>query len=172
MAKTKAKEKETGTDLNKLVVPVSGPGQKLFVPACGDRLILTAPWEFPLYLEYRNMQFAVEVGLYSPSATDKWGAYEPAVVGQRSRYKKVQAVLPAGTMIECDRVYIRTFNKSAIKDENDFDSITWKIVVGGKAKQKLRFWTKLVNCLSIQYELQFDSTYRDRIKAIKDVHES
>ena len=75
-------------------------------------------------------------------------------------------------MIECDRVYIRTFNKSAIKDENDFDSITWKIVVGGKAKQKLRFWTKLVNCLSIQYELQFDSTYRDRIKAVKDVHES
>ena len=160
MAKKKEKE-ETGTDLNKLVVPVSGPGQKLFVPACGDRLILTAPWEFPLYLEHRNMQFAVEVGLY-----------EPAVVGQRSRYKKVQAVLPAGTMIECDRVYIRTFNKSAIKDENDFDSITWKIVVGGKAKQKLRFWTKLVNCLSIQYELQFDSTYRDRIKAIKDVHES
>ena len=36
---------------------------KLFIPAVGDRIALTAPWEFSLYLERRNFKFAVTQGL-------------------------------------------------------------------------------------------------------------
>jgi hypothetical protein len=31
---------------------------KLYVPACGDRIVLTQPWTFTLYFERRNDVFA------------------------------------------------------------------------------------------------------------------
>jgi hypothetical protein len=145
---------------------------KLFIPACGDRLTLTAPWEFTLYLESRNMKFAEARGLYKPGKGDSWGAYD-----RSHNLKKVQASLPAGTVLECDRVYIRTQNKSRLKadgdaNEIDYDSIMWKVMQGEKMARNQRFWCKLSDACEIEYDLAVDSFYRDRVKAVKIVMES
>jgi len=143
---------------------------KFFVPACGDRIILMKPWTFPLYLEKRNMQFAKVRGLVDAKADNWMGVRE----GDRwtGKYKSVSITLGAGTIIECDRIYIRTFNKSRIHLEEDYDSITWKVTNNGKAVRHGRFWVKLPDCYNIEFELQVDSLYRDRVKVVKEVMES
>jgi len=75
--------------------------------------------------------------------------------------------------LECDRVYIRSFNKGRLKEGDDYDSITWRIVnEKGKTVQKLRFWAKLADCCEMTYALQSDSLYRDRVKLIRQVQEA
>ena len=167
---SKVKAKETTIDLNKLRSDhVPGPGsRRLFIPACGDRIVLTRDWTFTLYLESRNMGLAKSLGLVDPK-TSSWGVYED---GSSRVLKRVQVTLPAKLVLECDRVYIRTFNKSALKADNDYDSITWKILKNGKPATKLRFWCKLVDACEIEYDLQFDSLYRNRVKLLKSVHEA
>lgn len=142
---------------------------KLFIPACGDRLILVKDWVFPLYLERRNTKFAKTRGLLDQSADD-WGVW----VGERYRsgFKCVNAVLPAGTVLECDRVYIRSYNKSRLELGNDYDSITWKVIKKGKAERFGRFWTKLCDCNGLEFDLSDDGLFRDRVKSIKSVMES
>jgi len=140
----------------------------LFIPACGDRITLTKPWRFTLYLESRNMKFAIEHKLVGEK-TDRWGVHEN---GDYRKYKSVQASLAAGTVLECDRVYIRTFSKSALEVGDDYDSITWKVMKGDKPARNQRFWAKLPDCYEIEYDLPVGSLYRDRVKAIRLVHES
>jgi hypothetical protein len=139
----------------------------LFIPACGDRLVLTAPWAFQLYLEHRNVKFAVSKGLLPEKEKNSYGVWEGEKY--RSGYKRVDVVLKEGSVLECDRVYIRTFNKSALRTENDFDSITWKLMKGGKPVRNGRFWAKLPDCYSIEYRLDPDSLYRDRVKLVKSI---
>lgn len=131
---------------------------RLFIPACGDRIVLTEPWMFSLYLESRNLRFAKEHGHVSKEAS--WRD-----CGRGT--KKLVHVLPAGTVLECDRVYIRTFNKSRAHLEDDYDSITWKVMKGGKPVRNQRFWAKLSSCCEIECEVE--STYRDRVKLTKVV---
>lgn len=136
----------------------------LFIPACGDRLTLTEPWSFDLYLESRNIKFAHALKVLDMKA-ERWNQTDA-----NGKLKRVPVSLPAGTVLECDRVYIRSFNKSRVRLDNDYDSVTWKVIV--KDKGKGRFWVKLPACYEIHYELSIDSLYRDRIKVFKDVHES
>lgn len=147
---------------------------KLFVPACGDRIILSKPWTFTLYMESRNLKFAHAHGLVSKEDTTRWGLYEDPPPGQRhSRVlKRAQLTLPKGTVLECDRVYIRTFNKAKVQNENDYDSLTWKVIKDGKPAKNQRFWAKLVDCLDVQFDPKGVSTYRDRVKLIKAIHDS
>ena len=140
---------------------------KLFIPACGDRLNLVAPWTFDLYLEHRNLNFAIAREFIKADPKKKRCDY-----GYGKELQKVRATLPIGTTLECDRVYIRTFNKSRVKLEEDYDSITWKVVKNGKAMTKQRFWVKLPSCYDIDYTVESDSLYRDRIKAVREVMES
>lgn len=140
---------------------------RLFIPAVGDRLILTAPWKFRLFLESRNMKFAKSLAIEDPGK----GRWAPGPLPKR------EASLPEGTVLECDRVYIRTFNKSRVQEKDDYDSITWKVMAPkakGKAKGELRpagrFWVKLPDCYSIEYRLEWDSLYRDRVKVVDQVH--
>jgi hypothetical protein len=146
---------------------------KLFIPACGDRLTLVEPWTFDLYLESRNMKFAETHGALTPKEAEE-GRYGGVWTGESyaSKLKHVPVTLPTGTVLECDRVYIRTFSKSAIQVGDDFDSITWKVMKGDKPARNSRFWCKLPDVYNIEYELSLDSLYRDRIKAFKEVHES
>jgi hypothetical protein len=140
---------------------------KLFIPACGDRIILTQSWEFDLYLEHRNMKFAKEMKLVGPNVNN-WGVFD-----EDHDLKSVRATVPKGTVLECDRVYIRTFSKSALQTGNDFDSISWKCIQdNGKPVKNKRFWAKLPDCYNIEYKLEPDSLYRDRVKAVKIVLES
>ena len=96
---------------------------KLYIPAIGDRLVLTKDWEFLLYLERRNTAFAKEHKLVDEKFGESyWDAFEDGRYG--NRLKSVTASLPKGTTLEVDRVYIRTFNKSALKENEDYDSIS------------------------------------------------
>ena len=145
---------------------------KLFIPACGDRLVLSKAWEFTLYLESRNIKFAQEHKLYTPDENGRWGSYD-----RNHNLRKVRATLPAGTVLECDRVYIRTQNKSRMladgpADEIDYDSITWKVMKGDKMVKNQRFWCKLADACEIEFKLDADAFYRDRVKVFKQVHES
>ncbi len=143
---------------------------KLFIPACGDNLTTTAPWTFDLYLEHRNIRFAKDLGLVGKEDYEIWEGDR-----RNGRYKKLPVTLPTGTILECDRVYIRHYNKGRVQLEDYYDSITWRIqkVKGKEGKGKIsgRFWVKLPDCYGIEYELSVDSLYRDRIKAVRLVLE-
>ena len=139
----------------------------LYVPACGDRITLSASWTFTLYLERRNVGFAKERGLVEKGA-GLWSG------GFGKDLKRFEVTFPAGTMLEVDRVYIRTFNKTFVKDENDFDSITWKVMNPKNKKPfpKQRFWSKLVDANQIEFDPETSIAYRDRVKLVKLVMES
>lgn len=140
---------------------------KLFVPACGDRIVLSAPWGFSLWLERRSQRFAEALGLFKPV---KNAFYDGYVDGDyRKGLRSVRAELPAGTMLEFDRVYVRQQNKSRLEEGDDYDSVTFKVVRDGKAVRFQRFWVKLADACEIEYELQSDSIYRERVKAVKAV---
>ncbi len=131
---------------------------RLYVPACGDRLKLIEPWTFTLYFEHRNFAFAKEqkIILEDTPGFSRWG-----------RSKGWEAyTMPMGTVLECDRVYIRTFSKNASSVEDDYDSITWKIIgENGKQKKNCRFWAKLSDCNQIMFEIPSDANYKERAKA-------
>lgn len=149
---------------------------RLYVPACGDRIVLEKEWRFDLSLEYRNMKYAQAEKLFEPGPTERyvWSQYEDRVApGERPRLKTVPHSLPAGTVLEFDRVYIRTFNKSRVREDEDYDSVTFKVVLpNGKAKRHGRFWVKRSACLDIEYSMEQDGLYRDRVKAVRAILES
>lgn len=130
---------------------------KLFVPACGDRITLVQPWQFNLYLEHRNIKYAQLVGLV-PS-TQNWSVYVP-----NTNYKLATAAhtVAPGTVLECDRVYVRSTSKSAKSVEDSYDSITWKVVVNDKPSRNQRFWVKLSDCYSMEFDPASVSRYQDR----------
>ena len=147
---------------------------KLFVPACGDRIILTKPWKFPLTLERRNIKFAIERGLLDPKFAKSYGVWESEMAARvggtinYGKYKTVDAFLSKETILECDRMCIRARTKSSIETDDyvcqviEVDSITWRVISPktGKMILRQRFWVKLADCLQIEYKI--NSTYRDR----------
>lgn len=141
---------------------------RLFVPACGDRLMLAAPWSFHLALERRNVKFAKARSLVD-QAMREFDGYSDVPGGYS--FKQVDVVLDAGTILECDRVYVRSFSKGTLDSDRDFDSITWKVIgPSGKPLPRQRFWVKLYQCNQIEYSET--STYRDRVKLARLVMES
>lgn len=130
---------------------------KLYIPACGDRITLVEPWHINLYLEHRNIKYAQLVGLV-PN-TQNWSVYVP-----NTNYQLATAphIIEPGTVLECDRVYIRGTSKSAASSEDSYDSVTWKIVVNGKAPRNQRFWVKLTDCATLEYDPASISRYLDR----------
>jgi hypothetical protein len=132
---------------------------KLFVPACGDRVKLINDWTFAVFLEHRNMKFAEHRNIITKSeaASNRWGMY----VGERyGRELVIRAhTIKTGAILEIDRVYIRQFSKSAGTVDNDFDSITFKII----GEKHSRFWVKLADVNTIECELE--STYKQRLTA-------
>lgn len=135
-----------------------------YIPACGDRLILEKDWEFDLYLEYRNTDFAKSLDLLPKDGS---GHYEKG-----GGYKKVRGIVKAGLTLEIARVYVRQFSKSAIRVGDDYDSITFRVLKDGKSVKNSRFWVKLPDTYSIEYRQESDSMYRNRVKAVKEVMES
>lgn len=115
---------------------------KLFVPAVGYRIRLTDYWTFDLYDESRNSSL-VEVLLNDPERVHK---------GRREKHR---VTMPAGTILEVDRVYVRTMSKAAQSVDDDYDSLTFKIIEHPTlgSKRKHRFWAKLSDVNEIEYEL-------------------
>jgi len=128
---------------------------KLYIPACGDRITLAQPWQFTLYLEHRNLNFAEAIGI-------DHSRYQNTGYAWRAPLDTVSASLPEGTVLECDRIYIRSTSKSAASAEESYDSVTWKVVINDKPSRNQRFWVKLSDCSNLEYEPDSISTYRDR----------
>jgi len=127
---------------------------KLFVPACGDRITVVKPWQFKLYLEYRNMAYAKLRDLIQTQQT--YGVYH------HGRPAGVDCVVEPGTVLECDRVYIRSTSKSAKSVDDNYDSITWRVIIDGKAAKSQRFWVKLSDCYNLEFDPGSVSRYQDR----------
>ena len=127
---------------------------KLYIPACGDRLTLVEDWQFLLHLEHRNLKFARARNLVSTSRD--WNVWEGEPY--RSSLKKIPVDIKKGSVLEVDRVYIRQHSKSAAGVSDDFDSVTWKVV----GEKNARFWTKLEDCNTIEFELAEGWRYKDR----------
>jgi hypothetical protein len=116
---------------------------KLFIPACGNRIKLTSDWTFNLYYEGRNLALFNKVKGWSDRRID-----------YRAKNGPESVTMSAGTTLEVDRVYIRTFSKNAPDVESDYDSLTFKVIDGTYAK--IRFWAKLSDVNNIEYELPPD----------------
>ena len=144
---------------------------KLFIPACGDRLTLISPWTFRLFLEHRNIKFAEVQNLLTEEEKKKISYNGITVSGSYDKYKIVPVTLQTETIIECDRVYIRQNSKAKLHEENDYDSVTWKVIKDNKPAKKQRFWVKLCDCNTIEYELRGKTKtaalYQERVKVIK-----
>lgn len=148
---------------------------KLYIPACGDRIVLKKDWEFSLYLESRNLNFAQELRLWEPEAgAYVWNQYMLDADGKDTgKLQSIRASLPKGTCLEFDRLYIRTFNKAKVDEGDDYDSVTFKVILpSGKMAKKQRFWVKRAACSDIEYSVEADGLYADRVKAIRKVLES
>ena len=129
---------------------------KLYVPACGDRIVLAKPWTFTLYYESRNVEFAKQRKL--SIGENMYGKYGKPIA---------QVTLEEGTTLEVDRIYVRAFNKSAANDETDYDSITFRVV--GVKKQ--RFWAKLKDCNEIEFKQLEVESFKER-KIREDAEEA
>ncbi len=127
---------------------------KLHIPACGDRLKLAEVWTFAVFLEHRNMKFAEGRSLLKPNEVGKYWVWDgdPYQSGLSFR----EYTLKAGTILEVDRVYIRQHSKSAKDLDQDYDSITFRIV----GERNSRFWVKLADANTIMCDLE--STYKHR----------
>jgi hypothetical protein len=120
---------------------------KLFIPAIGYRIRLTQDWTFKLFHERRNeslLEFIV------PNYQRKWHFGDTQMPHETTS-------LSAGTVLEVDRVYVRTINKRAVTEEDDYDSVTFK-VIDHPSKKKFRFWAKLDDVNNIDYEIPSDVT--------------
>lgn len=125
--------------------------RQFYIPACGDRFKLTESWTFSCYFEHRNTNFLELNGVKVPIS---WRDREDV----DGSLKAAQITLPAGTELEMDRLYVRQTSKMG--GRFDYDSLTFKVVVDGKAKMKQRFWAKLSDCNQIVFEPT--TSYKDR----------
>jgi len=124
---------------------------RLYVPTNGDQLLLTADWAFTLHTERwhsnRSKTLYDRLGI-GPVRTERgWHDYPTS-----------QASLPAGTLLQVDRVYIRRFNRAAKSVEDDYDSITFQVTrhptwpAEPRRKVLARFWVKLSDANNIEFE--------------------
>lgn len=126
---------------------------KLFIPAVGYRIKLTSPWTFKLYNESRNDSLYVLINPEFKKDYEHWGdRYDGR------KLKHVMATMPAATVLEVDRVYVRTANKTAQSKDDDYDSMTFKVVDHPALTKRVRFWAKLSDVNNIEYELPPDHT--------------
>ena len=139
---------------------------KFFVPAVGYQIVLAADWNFSLYLEDRNDTC---LKLLAPKVYEdvksNWHNRSHTGKGRLFDYKHESVMLPKGTKLEIDRVYVRTANKAKEGSDN-YDSITFKVV---GEKSKVRFWAKLEDVNNIEYELpdNFTAGKEAAVKAAK-----
>jgi hypothetical protein len=111
---------------------------KLYVPEIGDRLKLTKDWEFKLYYERRNSPLLKHFGF--------------EFTWTRDYNKNESVILPIGTILKVDRIYIRN-------GAQDYSSISFYAEGikgnGGLDKPKnSRFWAKLLDCNNIEFEIE------------------
>lgn len=102
---------------------------KVWIPNCGDAIILDRDWEFVLKHEARNADFYDAV-----TGNEKGAVYKKYGWG---RIPDVPVIMPKGTELVTDRIYIR-------QDKDDFASVTFMIKTHSNERFiGERFWAKL-----------------------------
>jgi len=112
---------------------------KMYVPALGDSIKLTADWTFDLYQESRNKDLYLE--LFPAAKTGNYNSWY-------SNSAKSKVTIPAESVLKIDRIYIK-------KGLTDFNSITFWIVSAPdsfKISKKRRFWAKLNDVNNIEFD--------------------
>lgn len=105
---------------------------KLYIPEIGDQLKLTSDWRFKLNDERRNKSLIEHLGF------------------KYSDYKSTDVTLPADTVLQIDRIYIR-------QGLSEFSSISFYVKStnnkGGYfgRPSTLRFWASLKDCNNIEF---------------------
>lgn len=114
---------------------------KINIPSLGTRIVLTRPWVFKLYEEYRNRTLLDRFNLTPPPKYNHWTLKETLCY---------DVALPIGTVLTVDRVYIR-------QGQGEFDSVSFWVQITDKPGQqattnikKQRFWAKLKDVNNIE----------------------
>lgn len=140
---------------------------RLFIPDIGTAFQLTEDWAFNLHSEDRNLALSSAAGfrLYNEKGNRKtkeefakFGWEQTHERGYYTDYRK-QVVLPMGSILTVDRIYIR-------RGAAEFSSISFnlnrKSVDAGfskfarilnEDKGRCRFWAKLEDCNRIECNL-------------------
>jgi hypothetical protein len=112
---------------------------RLYIPTIGDKLILTADWNFTLCSERRNHAACAYFGL----------ELNPSWYLNLSDVKTKAVKFSAGDILKVDRIFIR-------KGAPEFDSISFYVEFPKEAGQKKRkgflFWAKLSEVNTIECE--------------------
>ncbi len=138
---------------------------RLYIPELGDKIRLTKDWAFPLYNEERNITVIEGLGL-KPVWRSDYRSYLD------SHVEPHKAVLPAGTELQIDRIYIRKgaaeyssisfyvlkapeslpgLDPKTARPSEVYDYTARKLNIVMK-KGKKRFWAKLVNVNEIEFD--------------------
>ena len=138
--------------------------RRMYIPKLGDCVQLAEDWRFTLHTEHRNESLWKVLGVKPPSQWRWFGSKEAMEndAGYQScladpeievsvevityyagddRYKVLAVkpvLLPKGTILRIDRIYIR-------KGNEEYDSVTFVIEKSSivKGRNKPRFWAKL-----------------------------
>jgi len=100
----------------------------LWIPDIGDQLRLTEDWEFPLFRERRNDTMMARVNPMIPPA--------PYSICEES----IGCCLPAGTVLQVDRVYIRSGRQKA------WSSITFYVKFHPGDKDRPKYKKQYLYC--------------------------
>ena len=138
---------------------------KMFIPACGFQIRLSEDWRFNLYIEHRNKKLLETLGFgyskfsyWRPGQRDDINEenskyVEDSTCANGFRLKSFGVVIPKDSDLEVYRVYIRANSKSAKSNEDDYDSITFRVVSSSqKNLSKTTFWAKLSEVNEISFE--------------------
>jgi hypothetical protein len=113
---------------------------KLFIPAIGTKIKLTADWTFMVHPEYRNRAvYEMVHGSHIPEFL--WGG--------NTKYAPKPFTLPAGVIVTIDRIYIK-------KPSPDYNSVTFRIHkkdINPPEFRGLRFWVKLDDANKIEGDI-------------------
>jgi len=131
---------------------------KLFIPDVGEELKLVDDWRFTTICEYRNESLFDAFDVPTEERYSRFGDDDHWKRAGFDRYNPRPAsfVLPAGTILKVDRVYIR-------KGISDYSSLTFLVSQspekrvltkkhGGSAPKAVRFWVKLAETRNIEIE--------------------
>jgi hypothetical protein len=109
----------------------------MHIPTIGEKFELTADWNFTLYAEHRNKGACK----YFELECERWW--------DRGALKTKPVMLPKGTILTVDRIYIR-------KGVKDYDSVSFYVnfpkIAGEKKRKGFRFWAKLPEVNAIECE--------------------
>lgn len=115
---------------------------KMFIPALGTEIVLAKDWKFELYNEYRNSDLAHILGI-------QWKHNQYYM----NKIESVTVVIPAGTIMKIDRIYIRA-------GQTDFNSVTFRVLAANAKKIDwgrpvkeggFRFWASLDDVNQIDF---------------------